>query len=586
MFSSLKLSTKLGFGFGALILLMLISGGVAFNSLNSLNKDVEQLSGNWLPSIREVGKLDHYAQSVRRYQLHYLAIASPAQREDALKGVHDSEASFEKAKGVYESLISSPEERAMYETFDKQWGEYTNLTKQIDVALARNDREGAFALNEQALKVFSSSMDNLAKLIEINTKGGQHEAELATSSYNSGRLLSLSIIVLATLFGVGIALVLIRGVMTQLGEDPGYLREVSSRIAGGDLDVAFRAQKREGGVYAVIQGMVKTMKGKIAEAEQKTAEAAEQARLAQIATTEAHAAKAAAERAKAEGMIAAASQLEKVVEIVSSASEELSAQVEQSSRGTEVQSQRVSETATAMGQMNATVLEVAKNASQAAESSAQARSKASNGATVVDEAVKSIGEVARQTLVLKEDMGTLGKQADGIGQIMGVITDIADQTNLLALNAAIEAARAGDAGRGFAVVADEVRKLAEKTMTATREVGESITGIQTGTAKNIANFDQAAKAVDLATELSKKSGEALREIVGLVENAADQVRAIAAASEEQSAASEQINRSIEEINRISGETASAMTQSAQAVGDLAGQAGKLRQLIEKMKTGG
>ena len=64
--------------------------------------------------------------------------------------------------------------------------------------------------------------------------------------------------------------------------------------------------------------------------------------------------------------------------------------------------------------------------------------------------------------------------AEGIGRIMNVISDIADQTNLLALNAAIEAARAGDAGRGFAVVADEVRKLAEKTMTATKEVGDAI----------------------------------------------------------------------------------------------------------------
>jgi methyl-accepting chemotaxis protein len=78
---------------------------------------------------------------------------------------------------------------------------------------------------------------------------------------------------------------------------------------------------------------------------------------------------------------------------------------------------------------------------------------------------------------------------------------------------------------------------------------------------------------------------ALKEIVALVELSTDQVRSIAAASEQQSAASEEINRSIEDINRISGETASAMNQSAQAVGELAKQAQTLRALIENMKSG-
>ena len=123
-------------------------------------------------------------------------------------------------------------------------------------------------------------------------------------------------------------------------------------------------------------------------------------------------------------------------------------------------------------------------------------------------------------------------------------------------------------------------------MTATKEVGEAIRGIQNGTKKNLENVERAVTTVDQATGLARQSGEALEEIVRLVEVATDQVRSIAAASEEQSAASEEINRSIEEINRISGETASAMTQSAQAVGELAGQAGNLRGLIEKMKAGG
>jgi len=134
-------------------------------------------------------------------------------------------------------------------------------------------------------------------------------------------------------------------------------------------------------------------------------------------------------------------------------------------------------------------------------------------------------------------------------------------------------------------VADEVRKLAEKTMTATKEVGDAISGIQHGTKKNLENVAHAVSNIEQATGLAHQSGEALQEIVQLVEVSADQVRSIAAASEEQSAASEEINKSIEEINRISSETASAMNQSAQAVGELANQAGNLRQLIEKMKTG-
>jgi len=135
-------------------------------------------------------------------------------------------------------------------------------------------------------------------------------------------------------------------------------------------------------------------------------------------------------------------------------------------------------------------------------------------------------------------------------------------------------------------VADEVRKLAEKTMTATQEVGAAITGIQQGTKKNLDNVERAVTTVEQATRLANESGEALQEIVSLVEVATDQVRSIAAASEQQSAASEEINRSIDEINRISSETATAMNQSALAVGDLASQAGNLRGLIDTMKQGG
>jgi len=281
----------------------------------------------------------------------------------------------------------------------------------------------------------------------------------------------------------------------------------------------------------------------------------------------------------------AAGAMEDISELVSSATQELSAQVEQSSAGARVQAGRVAETATAMEQMNTTVMEVAKNAAQASQTSESARVKAVYGEEVVGKVVSFIAQINENSRRSRADMEALGSQARGIGQVLGVISDIADQTNLLALNAAIEAARAGDAGRGFAVVADEVRKLAEKTMLATKEVGEAIQAIQTGTQKNSENVELTVKAIEEATALAGKSGEALKEIVELVDLTTDQVRSIATASEEQSSTSEEINRSVDDVNRISTETSQAMEESARAVNDLAGQAMELRRLIENMRAG-
>ncbi|GAB6059968.1 methyl-accepting chemotaxis protein [Desulfonatronum parangueonense] len=359
----------------------------------------------------------------------------------------------------------------------------------------------------------------------------------------------------------------------------------ATHVAEGNLDEQLEIRnKDEVGVLAgALNTMVGNLKVKIREADEKAREADIAAKQAREATEEAMQAKDQAERAKREGMLQAAGQLEGVIEQMTSASEQLAAQVEQASRGSEEQRARTGETATAMEEMNATVLEVAKNASQAAEASDQSRTKAEDGAKVVTASVAAINKVQQQATEMKNNLNQLGQQAEQIGRIMNVIEDIADQTNLLALNAAIEAARAGDAGRGFAVVADEVRKLAEKTMNATKEVGQAISAIQQGTQVNIQGMDQSVQAIEQATDLANQSGQALKEILALAEQAADQVRSIATAAEEQSATSEEINRGVEDINRIASETNEVMSQSAQAVSDLARQSQDLQNLVRQMK---
>ena len=258
---------------------------------------------------------------------------------------------------------------------------------------------------------------------------------------------------------------------------------------------------------------------------------------------------------------------------------QLIAKADDSSRQT---SQRMAETMSAMEQMNAAVLNIAKNAEDAASHSATMRDKASEGQDIVNEVVAAISAVQEKSLRLRTDMEHLHGEAQNITQVMTVISDIADQTNLLALNAAIEAARAGEAGRGFAVVADEVRKLAEKTMAATTEVDKTMGGIQRDAVTNMKNVDEAVSNINHVTELARASGDHLADIVSLSTEAADMVRLIASASEEQSATSAQINGAVEEVNHISKELVDAMSQATESTQALTEELRELQKVADRL----
>ncbi|TIH14080.1 HAMP domain-containing protein [Marinifilum sp. JC120] len=379
-----------------------------------------------------------------------------------------------------------------------------------------------------------------------------------------------------------LSIYLIRSIVTPLTESTA----AATQVAEGNLDVSLNPEGRNeiATLQRSLNTMVETLSSNLESIKVKEAEAQEQARIADQAASEARAAQSMAEGAKKEGMLAAANRLQEVIDRVSTISDEVSSSAEEIQRGSEFQKQRVTETATAMEEMNVTVLEVAKNATETNESSAQSMEKASEGAKVVQSVIDAMGNIQERTSKLKESMEHLDTQAVEIGNVLGVINDIADQTNLLALNAAIEAARAGDAGRGFAVVADEVRKLAEKTIGATEEVENSINSIQKLARENVKGMDSTVDAVESATELSRSSGEMLAEIVELAESSADQVRSIATAAEEQSATSDEINRSVGEIDSMTEENAQNSQAAAEGTRALTAEVQELLNLVEELRS--
>ena len=133
------------------------------------------------------------------------------------------------------------------------------------------------------------------------------------------------------------------------------------------------------------------------------------------------------------------------------------------------------------------------------------------------------------------------------------------------------------------MVADEVRKLAEKTIGATKQVGENISGMQTAARQSISSMDKASLVVEETTSLSHKSGEVLYAILVLAKENADQAQSIATAAEEQSSASEEISRSLDEVSRLTTDTTRGQAESATAIQQLAEMAGDLSSIVDKLK---
>ncbi|MGD9849811.1 MAG: methyl-accepting chemotaxis protein [Nitrospirales bacterium] len=268
---------------------------------------------------------------------------------------------------------------------------------------------------------------------------------------------------------------------------------------------------------------------------------------------------------------------------LASSTVQLSTSADSVVRAAEGQDSRVVQSASAVEEMTMTAGEVARNSNDAANLAQETAQTAKNGQLVMEQTVDGMQQVSQAVMQASSIITTLGRSSDQIGEIVGVIEDIADQTNLLALNAAIEAARAGEQGRGFAVVADEVRKLAERTTKATKEIGDMIRQIQQDTKTAVSSMEQGTHKVVTGVELANKTGDALAKIYSMVNVTSGMIQQIAQAAEEQSVATRQIASDLESVTQTTRETTQGVTQSAKACRDLSLLAGDLQKMVRAFK---
>lgn len=395
---------------------------------------------------------------------------------------------MEKDFALLDKDLQNPERRKLLKEIQGEAQEYiVAFNELVKVITTRNDVI-ANQLDKIGPVVASQSEEvKLSVMADQDALGPQLQAANAQAQMMIG-----GIALAALMLGVGLAFVVTRSVLKQLGNEPLELIAVAEKIAQGDMQLAFSGNGS--GVYGNMRKM-------------------------------------------AEKLSEIVSEVSVATENVASGSEELSSSSQQLAQGSTEQAASIEEVSSSMEEMGANVSLNSENAQRTETIAAQAAKDAEEGGAAVKQAVEAMKDIAEK---------------------ISIIEEIARQTNLLALNAAIEAARAGEHGKGFAVVAAEVRKLAERSGEAAAEISEL-----------------SSSSVDVA----EQAGEMLTKLVPDIKKTAELVQEIAAASNEQNSGVAQISKAVQQLDQVVQQNAAAAEEMSSTSEELASQAAQLQQTM-------
>ena len=442
MFSSkMTIGARLALGFGAVLALMMVLTALAvsrvgdidatLNRINDVNNVKQRHAINFRGSVHD-----------RAIALRDVVLASDdAAAQPSLERIRVLAANYERAGSALDALFATrsdilPEEKSALAAIKEDERKTQPLIAKVSELRLAGDLDGARALlSQQAAPAFVSWLASVNRLIDL-------EEQLNKDSATEARALSGSFFAwMAVLCGIAVAAgslgawFISRGLLRQLGGQPGYAADIVLSIADGNLGVLIEtAPGDRSSLLFAMQGM-------------------------------------------RDSLVAIVAQVRNGTLTIANASSEIAAGNQDLSHRTENQADTLKDTAASMDELTGTVRQNAENARQANALAESASNVALKGGAVVGQVV--------------ETMASINASSKQIVDIIGVIDGIAFQTNILALNAAVEAARAGEQGRGFAVVATEVRNLAQRSAAAARE-------IKTLIGSSVERVDAGARLVDEA----------------------------------------------------------------------------------------
>ena len=594
-----RLSTQISIGGRitlAFALVLCCTAGLGLFSMQRLaavNDAATAIRDNWLPATRALGQIDSALKQYRIFELRHVVSRTEAARAARDADLQKTAAAYDAAWSDYKATLAPGRDQEHVAAISAARAGYLRISAEV-LEHSHGDDGAALDLFEgDEFKTYLVLVAAIQADIASNVAEGKKAADDGAALGRSAHAWIMALVGLAAVLCVLIGWSMIRGISAPVSAMTAAMR----RLADQDFTVGVPGAGR-GDEIGAMSAAVRVFKDAGVEKLRLEGEAAEQQRRmeAERARGEAERAKAAADQgavvaAVASGLgqlaggdltarlnqtfpagyealrdnyNAAMVQLQTAMQAIignaqgiRSGTEGIAQASDDLSRRTEQQAASLEETAAALDEITATVRKTAEGAKHAREVVLQTRADAEHSGSVVRQAVGAMGEIEASS-----------RQ---VGQIIGVIDEIAFQTNLLALNAGVEAARAGDAGRGFAVVASEVRALAQRSADAAREIKALI--------------HTSAQQVGVGVKLVGETGEMLTRIVTQVAEVSGVVGEIAAAAAEQASGLAEVNTAVNQMDQVTQQNAAMVEQSTAAAHALSQECAALTQLTGRFRLG-
>jgi methyl-accepting chemotaxis protein len=411
----MRIASRLGLGFGMVIVLLAIVAGTSLLRLRQFNGIVEELASIRVPKMIAASMSVEALLQTSRQMLDVLIFDDEKQIKETLLSLRKGQQERKVVLDKLETMLTPGKEKELFQAMADARAKYAphedtflKVAERADYATAKD------GLLERLRPAQMKYLEAIKAFSSYQVEQSNQDARGANASYKTTVTIVFSLALLALITGVMGAWLIIRSLARQLGGEPSYAVEVVSRIAEGEL--THEVITKPGDTVSLLAAM----------------------------------------KGMQQNLVDVVTQIKTASADVATAVQRLATASEQLSSGAQEQASSLEETAASLEEITGTVKQNADNARQANQLAVGSRDVAEKGGQVVSDAVTSIGEI---NIASKK-----------IADIITTIDEIAFQTNLLALNAAVEAARAGEQGRGFAVVASEVRNLAQRSATAAKEI--------------------------------------------------------------------------------------------------------------------